>query len=87
MNVIAPFALTVSGLPPLFSSTRPVPASPLIVPPTVNVGGGGGGGAGGLPPPPPPPQDATKTQPSSTPKTFNMIPPNADDGCAIAPLT
>ena len=30
-----PFALTVRSLPPLFCRTRPVPARPLTVPPTV----------------------------------------------------
>ena len=41
-NVNAPFEPTARSLPPFKRSTRPAPASPAAMPPTVNVPGGGG---------------------------------------------
>jgi hypothetical protein len=63
-NVNAPLELTERASPPLFSSTRPLEASPVTVPPTVNDVGAGGVGVVFPPPllppypPPPPPQAA-----------------------------
>src|SRR5258708_34544917 len=37
LKVNGPLALIVRALPPLFRSTRPVPVSPITVPPTVKL--------------------------------------------------
>src|SRR5687768_10541686 len=56
MNVIGPFAFTVTSAPPLTCNTKGF-VSPLTVPLTeyVAAGGVGDAGDGGFDPPPPPP--------------------------------